>query len=219
MANGDGPVPAASGRALHLAGAGGRRRGVARGARRPVAPGGRARAVALPRDRPSRGRATFLAGDVEKQARTRAVLGRIHARSAASADRDLAISRLGQCGRACDDGVIDDALVHFGCLVELAAALGSRDQPEAALAVLKRAIALPVRLGDPAALADLYNGMAETRLDRGDVQAAIMYKRKCVQVHGEIALRGRIGAAFDRAGRLADGCGDGPATFFAERRA
>ncbi len=53
--------------------------------------------------------------------------------------------------------------------------------------------------------------MAETHLDRGDEQTVIMYKQKCVQIHEEQSLFGRVTAASAEAARLSAAPSDGPA--------
>lgn len=156
-------------------------------------------------------RAAQADGDAEEQARAKALLGRIAAHATADEDLDEAITLLEQCVQACDDGTVVDDLFHFGCLVDLAHALGSKSRAEPALAALERAIALSARFSDPLALATLYNEMAEAHLDRGDAQTATMYKQKCVQVHEEQALSGRIATAVAEAARLSAAGGEAPA--------
>ena len=156
-------------------------------------------------------RAARRAGDAEEEVRAKALLGRIYAHSSAQEELEVAVALLKQCAQACDEGIVVDELFHIGCLLDLAFALGRRSGSPPARAVLERAIALSARFRDPLALADLYNGLAVAHLNRGDEQAAITYKQKSIQVYEELALFGRITAAFDQLMAVSGERAGGPA--------
>ncbi|MBA3414659.1 MAG: hypothetical protein H0U10_05480 [Chloroflexia bacterium] len=88
-------------------------------------------------------RAAHMGGDVEEQVRAQAFLMHIAAHTAVDADLDGAIRLLEHCVQACDDGTVGDEIFHFGCLVDLAHALDRRSRPDAALAAMRRDLAIP----------------------------------------------------------------------------
>ena len=140
-----------------------------------------------------------LLGDSEEQVRVKAVIAAAYMRTYAYEE---AARALRECIQACDDGVVKDQTFLFRRLVDLALALSNQRQPKQALPVYERAIELSDQFGDRALIATMYAGMAKAYHDSGDVEAAIVYSQRGLQVYEELGLLEQIACALDNAAAL-----------------
>ena len=140
-----------------------------------------------------------LLGDTEEQIRVKAVLAAAYSRTFAFEE---AVRVLRECVQACEDGTMKDATFHFRLLVDLAMALGNQRQPKQALAAYERALALATTFEDRPRLADLYAVMAVAYRDAGDLEAAIVYNQRSLQLYEEVGLLDNVARALDNAATL-----------------
>lgn len=140
-----------------------------------------------------------LLGDPEEQIRVRAVLASAYSRTYAYED---AARILRECIQACEDGSINDPAFHFRRLVDLAIVLSNQRQSKQALATYERALAISEQFNDRPSLALLYAGMAKAHHDSGDVEAAIVYNQKSLQIFEELGLIDQVACALDNAAAL-----------------
>jgi tetratricopeptide (TPR) repeat protein len=87
-------------------------------------------------------------------------------------------------------------------LVELAVALTNHRDSRQALAIYERAIALSEQFSDRPSLAGLYAGMAKTYQNEGDLEAAILYNGKSLQLYEELGLLDHVACTLDNAAML-----------------
>ena len=135
----------------------------------------------------------------EEKIRIKSVLAATHARTYAY---DEAVRLLKECIAACESGVVKDPSFHFRRLVELALALTNQRDSRQALGVYERAIALAEGFSDRGSLASLYAGMAKTYQNDGDLEAAIQYNLKSLQLYEELGLLDQIACTLDNAAML-----------------
>jgi len=140
-----------------------------------------------------------LLADPEEQVRVKAVLAQSYAQTYAYED---AIRLLRECIQSCEEGAINDPPFHFRRLVSLAVALTNQRQTKPALAAYERAIELSDQFSDRTTLAHLYAGMAKAYQDSGDVEAAIVYNQKSVQIYEELGLIDQVACALDNVAAL-----------------
>jgi transcriptional regulator with XRE-family HTH domain len=135
----------------------------------------------------------------EEQVRIKGVLASAHAKTYAY---DEAIRLLKECIASCDEGVVKDAGFHFRRLVELAIALTNHRDSRQALSVYERALELSERFADRPSMAGLYAGMAKTYQNEGDLEAAILYNTKSLQLYEELGLMHQVACTLDNAALL-----------------
>jgi transcriptional regulator with XRE-family HTH domain len=135
----------------------------------------------------------------EEDIRIKAVLANAYVHTYAYEE---AIRLLRDCITACEEGVVNDPAFHFRRNVELALALTSARQPKQALAAYERAIEISSQFDDRAALGNLYAGLAKTYQDEGDLEAAVRYNQKSLQVFEELGLLDKVACTLDNAARL-----------------
>jgi len=140
-----------------------------------------------------------LLEDAEEQLRVSAVLASAYARTYA---HEEAVRLLRDIVAACENGVLNDPAFHFRRLVELALVLTHLRQPKQALSAYERAIALADRFGDRPALGNLYAGLAQTYQNEGDLEAAIVYNQRSLQIFEELGLFDQIACTLDNAALL-----------------
>jgi transcriptional regulator with XRE-family HTH domain len=140
-----------------------------------------------------------LLDDEEEKVRVNAVLAGAYQRTYAYEE---AVRLLRDVVASCDKGVPNDPAFHFRRLVDLALVLTNLRQPKQALAVYERAIALADKFPDRPALGNLYAGMAKTHQDQGDLEAAIMYNQKSLQIFEELGLFDQVACTLDNAAVL-----------------
>jgi transcriptional regulator with XRE-family HTH domain len=140
-----------------------------------------------------------LLDDEAEQVRVSAVLAIAYSRTYAYEE---ALRLLRDVVAACESGVLNDPAFHFRRLVDLAAVLTNLRQPKQALAAYERAIALAEKFRDRPALGTLYAGMAKAHQDEGDLEAAIVYNQKSLQIFEELGLFDEVACALDNAALL-----------------
>jgi transcriptional regulator with XRE-family HTH domain len=140
-----------------------------------------------------------LLGNAEEQVRIKAVLAGTHSRTFAY---DEAIRLLKECILACDNGVVKDAAFHFRRLVDLAMALTNGRDSKQALVMYERALELAEGFADRPSMAALYAGMAKTYQNDGDLEAAINYNTKSLQLYEELGLMHQVACTLDNAALL-----------------
>jgi transcriptional regulator with XRE-family HTH domain len=140
-----------------------------------------------------------LLDDEEEKVRVNAVLAGAYSRTYAYEE---AVRLLRDVVASCDKGVPNDPAFHFRRLVELALVLTNMRQPKQALAAYERAITLADRFADRPALGNLYAGMAKTHQDEGDLEAAIIYNQKSLQIFEELGLFDQVACTLDNAAVL-----------------
>ncbi|HEY7623620.1 MAG TPA: tetratricopeptide repeat protein [Candidatus Limnocylindria bacterium] len=140
-----------------------------------------------------------LLEDAEEQVRVKAVLAASYARTYAYEE---AARVLRECIEACDNGVVNDPPFHFRRLVDLALIQSNQRQPKVALASFERALEISEQFSDSPSLANLYAGMAKAYHDSGDVEAAIVYNQRSLQVYEELGLIDQVACALDNAAAL-----------------
>jgi transcriptional regulator with XRE-family HTH domain len=140
-----------------------------------------------------------LLDDTEEQVRVNAVLASAYARTYAYEE---AVRLLREIVASCENGIPNDPAFHFRRLVDLAIALTNLRQPKQALAAYERAIALAEKFRDRPMLGALYAGMAKTHQNEGDLEAAILYNQKSVQIFEELGLFDQVACALDNAALL-----------------
>jgi transcriptional regulator with XRE-family HTH domain len=140
-----------------------------------------------------------LLGDAEEQVRLKSALAAAYMRTYAYED---AARLFRECVQACDDGVVIDPAFLFRRLVDLAVAQGNLRQSKLALATYERAIELSQQFDDRSSLAHLYAGMAKAYHDVGDLEAAIVYNQRSLQVYEDLGLLDQVACALDNAAAL-----------------
>jgi len=140
-----------------------------------------------------------LLGDDEEKVRVKSVLAACYMRTYAYED-SVRLNR--EVVQACDEGVVNDPGFHFRRLVDLALGLSNLRQPKQALAVYERAMEISAQFEDRAYLASMYQGIAKTYHDTGDVEAAINYNQKSLQLFEELGLLDQVACALDSAAGL-----------------
>jgi transcriptional regulator with XRE-family HTH domain len=140
-----------------------------------------------------------LLDDGEEQIRVKAVLASAYSRTYAYED---AARLLRECIAACEDGTLTDPAFQFRRLVDLANTLTNMRQSKQALAAYERAIELSLQFSDRTTIGALYAGMAKTYQNDGDLEAAIVYNQKSLQVYEELGLLDQIACTLDNAAML-----------------
>ena len=140
-----------------------------------------------------------LLDDAEEQIRVKSVLAAAYGRTYAYDD---AARVLRECVAACEDGTLTDPPFHFRRLVDLAIILTNLRQSKQALATYERAIELSGQFSDRTSTGALYAGMAKTYQNDGDLEAAIVYNQKSLQVYEELGLLDHIACTLDNAAML-----------------
>src|SRR5207244_12286111 len=79
---------------------------------------------------------------------------------------------------------------------------GSLRPAKMALGTYERAIELAQQFDDPTSLAHLYAGMAKAYHDSGDLEAAIVYNQRSLQVYEDLGLIDQVACALDNAAAL-----------------
>ena len=140
-----------------------------------------------------------LLGDAAEQVRVKSVLAATYARTYAYGE---SIELLKECVKACDDGVLNDPPFLFRRLVDLATTLANQRQPKAALPIYERAIELSEQFGDREKIAFMYAGMAAAHHAGGDVELAIRYNQRSLQMYEELGLSEQIACTLDNVALL-----------------
>ena len=140
-----------------------------------------------------------LLNDRAEGVRLKAVLAAAYAATYAHED---AVRLYRECIQACDDGELLDPPFLFHRLADLAETLAGQRQPKQALPVFERAIALAEQFSDRASIGRLYAGLAATYRQQGDVETAIRYSRRSLQVFEELSALDAIASTLDHVAAL-----------------
>jgi transcriptional regulator with XRE-family HTH domain len=140
-----------------------------------------------------------LLGSQEEIVRVKAVLAAAYTRTYAYED---AIRLLRECTVACENGVVKDPTFHFRRLVDLALAHTNNREPKLALSTYERAIALADGFSDRTSIAILYAGMAKNYQNDGDLEAAIVYNQRSLQLYEELGVMDQVACTLDNAAML-----------------
>jgi tetratricopeptide (TPR) repeat protein len=140
-----------------------------------------------------------LLNDTEEQVRVKSVLAAAYSRTYAYED---AVRLYRECVQACEDGTVKDPAFHFRRLVDLAVVQSNQRQSKQALATYEQALEISEQFNDRPSIALLYAGMAKAYHDSGDIEAAIVYSQKSVQIYEELGLIDQVACALDNAAAL-----------------
>src|SRR5258706_2105021 len=140
-----------------------------------------------------------LLDDEEEQIRVKSVLAAAYGRTYAYDD---AARILRECVAACEDGTLNDPAFHFRVLFDLAMVLTNLRQSNQATVHYDRAIELSAQFSDRTSVGALYAGMARTYQNDGDLEAAIVYNQKSLNVYEELGLLDHIACTLDNAALL-----------------
>jgi transcriptional regulator with XRE-family HTH domain len=135
-----------------------------------------------------------LLGDTAEQVRIKAVLAATYAKTYAYED---SIRLFREVVQACEEGIVTDPTFHFRRLSDLAVILTNQRQPKAAMPVFERAIALADRFSDRRSLGTMYAGLAKAHHLQGDVELAIRYNQRSLQVYEELSALDQVACTLD----------------------
>jgi HTH-type transcriptional regulator, quorum sensing regulator NprR len=135
-----------------------------------------------------------LLGDTEEQVRVKSVLAATYAKTYAYDD---AVRLLRDCVQACDDGTVTDPTFHFRRLGDLAVILTNQRRPKEAMPVYERAIELADQFSDRRSLGTMYAGLAKAHHLQGDVELAIRYNQRSLQVYEELSALDQVACTLD----------------------
>ena len=132
--------------------------------------------------------------DAPETIRIKAVLAATYAKIYAYED---AARLLREIVQACDEGVITDPTFHFRRLSDLAVILTNQRQPKQAMPIYERAIALAEQFSDRRSLGIMYAGLAKAHHLQGDVELAIRYNQRSLQVYEELSALDQVACTLD----------------------
>jgi len=135
-----------------------------------------------------------LLGDQEELVRIKAVLAAAYAKTYAYED---AIRLLRECIQACEEGIVSDPTFHFRRLSDLAVHLTNQRRPKEAMPIYERAIELADQFSDRRSLGTMYAGLAKAHHLQGDVELAIRYNQRSLQVYEELSALDQVACTLD----------------------
>jgi transcriptional regulator with XRE-family HTH domain len=135
-----------------------------------------------------------LLGDAQEHIRIKAALAASYSRTYAYED---SIRLFRECVQACEEGVINDPPFHFRRLADLAVMLTNERRPKEAMPVYERAIQMAEQFSDRRSLGTMYAGLAKAHHLQGDVELAIRYNQRSLQVYEELSALDQIACALD----------------------
>ena len=133
-------------------------------------------------------------GDAVEDAKLKAVLASSYAQMYSY---DEAVRLLREVVQACDDGVVTDPMFHFRRLTDLAVQLTHSHLPKQAMPIYERAIALAEQFSDRRSLAFMYAGLAKAHQQQGDVELAVRFSQRSLQVYEELNALDKVACALD----------------------
>ena len=139
-------------------------------------------------------RMAHVLNDASETIRIKAVLAATYAKTYAYED---AVRLLREIVQACDEGVITDPTFQFRRLSDLAVILTNLRQPKEAMPVYERAIALAEQFSDRRSLGIMYSGLAKAHHLQGDVELAIRYNQRSLQVYEELSALDQVACTLD----------------------
>jgi transcriptional regulator with XRE-family HTH domain len=135
-----------------------------------------------------------LLGDQEEIVRIKAVLATAYARTYAYED---AIRILRECVQACEEGIVSDPTFHFRRLADLAIHLTNQRRSKEAMPLFERAIVLSEQFSDRRSLGTMYAGLAKAHHLQGDVELAIRYNQRSLNVYEELNALDQVACTLD----------------------
>jgi len=135
-----------------------------------------------------------LLGDEEEQVRVKAVLAATYAKTYAYDD---AVRLMRECVQACESGTVTDPTFHFRRLADLAVILTNQRRPKEAMPVFERAIELADQFSDRRSLGTMYAGLAKAHHLQGDVELAIRYNQRSLNVYEELSALDQVACTLD----------------------
>ncbi|HEV2250597.1 MAG TPA: tetratricopeptide repeat protein [Candidatus Limnocylindria bacterium] len=135
-----------------------------------------------------------LLDDTDEKVRLKAVLAATYAKTYAYED---AVRLMRECVQACEDRVISDPTFHFRRLADLAIILTNQRRPKEAMPVYERAIELADQFSDRRSLGTMYAGLAKAHHLQGDVELAIRYNQRSLQVYEELSALDQVACTLD----------------------
>lgn len=140
-----------------------------------------------------------LLGDKAEQVRIASVLSSAYIRTYAY---DEGIKLLKDCIAACDAGTLNDPPFLFRRLVDLGLAYTAQRQPKLALATFERAMQIGEQFALRRSLGAVYSGMADSYRQTGDLELAIRYNQRSLDIYEELGLLDRAACMLDTAALL-----------------
>jgi len=102
-----------------------------------------------------------------------------------------------ECIQACEEGLVTDPTFHFRRLSDLAVQLTNVRRPKEAMPVYERAIELAEQFSDRPSLGSMYAGLAKAHHLQGDVELAIRYNQRSLQVYEELSALEQVACTLD----------------------
>ena len=135
-----------------------------------------------------------LLGDAQEQVRIKAALAASYSKTYAYED---SIRLVRECVQACDEGVVSDPTFHFRRLADLAVMLTNQRRPKEAMPIYERAIEMADQFSDRRSLGTMYAGLAKAHHLQGDVELAIRYNQRSLQVYEELSALDQVACTLD----------------------
>jgi tetratricopeptide (TPR) repeat protein len=110
-----------------------------------------------------------------------------------------------QCDTMLQSGQVVDRALELQVLLYLANAFVRMGDHAAANASAERALEVAKDVGDPATLADLYAGLAITRQNEGDTEAAVTYTSRSLALYEQLGREKAVAEAWNTAAWVAVG--------------
>lgn len=137
--------------------------------------------------------------DKAEHVRIAAVLSSAYIRTYAY---DEGVRLLKDCIAACDVGVLKDPPFLFRRLVDLGLAYTAQRQPKLALATFERAMEVGEQFALRRYLGAVHAGMADNYRELGDLELAIRYNQRSLDIYEELGLLDRVACMLDTAALL-----------------
>jgi tetratricopeptide (TPR) repeat protein len=99
--------------------------------------------------------------------------------------------------QACDEGIVSDPTFHFRRLSDLAVMLTNQRRPKEAMPIYERAIEMADQFSDRSSLGTMYAGLAKAHHLQGDVELAIRYNQRSLQVYEELSALDQVACTLD----------------------
>jgi transcriptional regulator with XRE-family HTH domain len=135
-----------------------------------------------------------LLNDAGEQVRIKAALAASYSKTYAYED---SIRLFRECVQACDEGVVNDPTFHFRRLADLAVMLTNQRRPKEAMPIYERAIEMADQFSDRTSLGRMYAGLAQAHHLQGDVELAIRYNQRSLQVYEELSALDQVACTLD----------------------
>ncbi|MCA1683261.1 MAG: tetratricopeptide repeat protein [Actinobacteria bacterium] len=135
-----------------------------------------------------------LLNDAAELVRIKAAIGATHHRTNSYEE---ATRSFRECVQACEEGVMTDPTFYFRRLADLGLSLTNMRRPKEALPVYERAIEVAEQFSDRRSLGSMYAGLAKVHHLQGDVELAIRYDQRSLQVYEELSAMDQVACTLD----------------------